>query len=93
MTQLWLVRDVNGTLQAGVANDGARTSTYRLVLESGGRELTEWPEIVLQPGQTWRQPVPTAILPEADLRAVLYRSEDPLAPYREVRISDPGAQG
>lgn len=93
LTQLWLLRAADGSLDVGVANEGREPSTYRLVLRSGQQDLMEWPGIVLEPGRSWRQSVPTATLPETELRAILYRSDKPEMPFREVHVSNPKGPG
>lgn len=93
LAQLWLVRTPAGTLEAGVTNDGRSAVTYRLVLRSGTADLLDRPSIVLQPGQSWRETVPPAIVPASALHAVLYRADDPATPFREVLMSNPKAGG
>lgn len=93
LTQLWLIRAPDGTLQAGVTNDGRSPATYRLVLSSAQAEVLAWPDFILQPGGTWRQAVPQTVIPATPLRATLYRSDQPDTPFREVLMSDPKAGG
>lgn len=90
VTQLWLVPFPDGALEAGVANYGSGRQSYRLVLRSGGRGVKEWQVLDLQPGQTWRDVVSAATPLTLPLVGVLYRSDQPDLPIREVSISRKG---
>ena len=87
VTQLWLLpAHQAGALQLGVANLESRPANYRLELSGAGDVLASWPSIALDPGERWEQSVtlPPSQSGVEDVRAVLYRLDEPGAPYRQV---------
>jgi hypothetical protein len=88
-TQLWLSPQYQGahTLSLGVTNDQGRTTSYRLVLQRGGRVIGTW-NLTLGEGRTWQRPVP--FTGNQTLAAGLYRLPDLAHPYRYVSVG-PGS--
>jgi hypothetical protein len=88
-TQLWLSPQYQGahTLSLGVTNDQGRTTSYRLVLQRGGRVIGTW-NLTLGEGRTWHRPVP--FTGNQTLAAGLYRLPDLAHTYRYVSVG-PGS--
>jgi hypothetical protein len=92
-TQLWLSPQHQSahTLSLGVTNDQGRTTSYRLVLQRGGRVIGTW-NLTLGEGRTWQRPVP--FTGKQTLAAGLYRLPDLAHPYRYVSVGpSSGAAG
>lgn len=94
-TQLWIQPE--GTLgdafRVGIRNRENTVIRYNLEVKLGNFVIQEWPEIVLQPGDTWesRMQMPPSLL-KADwiesrvVSASLYRLEDANSLYRFVTL-------
>ncbi len=83
-TQLSMVPAPDQSVLISVSSAETQALTYRLVLKSGNTNLHEWPSLQLRPGQQWsaRVSLPSPQVPA--LQVVLYRSDAPDQPYREV---------
>lgn len=78
-TQLWMLpatADPTASVRLGVANGEPAATTYRLELRAGGQVIAEWPQIKLDPGQTWEQTL-AAPRVTGGLRAFLTRPDVP----------------
>ena len=93
LTQLWILPTATGEVEIGVHNGGNEDRGYRLVLSSDAEPLQEWAPLTLEPGATWVETVPADAGAGEELRAVLYREEEPSVPYREVVLTEPAASG
>lgn len=90
-TQLWLLPSAEGSsnvVRVGLSNGEAGVTRYRLQLFMRGTVIAEWPEIELQPHQTWEA---TATLPDnradgATVEALLYRNDAPGVIYRRAQL-------
>ena len=74
-----------------MTNDQGRTTSYRLVLQRGGRVIGTW-NLTLGEGRTWQRAVP--FTGKQTLAAGLYRLPDLVHPYRYVSVGpSSGAAG
>ena len=66
--------------------------TYHIQVTVDGQVGWDWPEVQLEPGESWTSP----IVLRADravtgtIEAVLYRLDDPTTIYRQVKLQHTG---
>jgi uncharacterized membrane protein len=89
-TQSWinLEQGQTGAVDLGLENDESQAETYRLRLSVDGRQVREWREVTLRPGQKWST---SSSLPSRRGQRVaelaVFRTDDPARVYRKVTVS------
>jgi uncharacterized membrane protein len=89
-TQSWINLDQGqtGAVDLGLENDERQAETYRLRLSVDGRQVREWREVTLRPGQKWS--TSSSLPPKRGQRVAelaVFRSDDPARVYRKVTVS------
>jgi uncharacterized membrane protein len=96
-TTLWLAPDgkqvgssvaVHRGARIGVQSEEFAPTSYRLEVRVNGQVANVWPELRLEPNQTWQAQL---VLPDAaraamEVEAILYRVDAPGIVYRQVRF-------
>ena len=92
-TQLWIQPEGTSAFRVGVQNRENSVVRYNLEVKFGDFVVQEWPEITLQPGDTWqsRMQLPSTLLSvdwieSKVISASLYRLEDANRLYRFVTL-------
>jgi uncharacterized membrane protein len=90
-TQLWLLPSDDGSsnvVRVGLRNGEAGVTSYRLQLITRGVVIAEWPEVELQPHQTWEDiaTLPANRTDGTTVEALLYRNDAPGVIYRRAQL-------
>lgn len=89
VVQLWMLPvegQARNGLRVGINHLGAREAKYRLWVHLDGYMLREWREVRLGSEESWEAEftLPPQWRGQGRVEAVLYRSEAPQVPYRQV---------
>lgn len=87
-TTLWMLPNDDLSKQAkltvGVSSSELEITRYRLSVLSNGREVENWDEISLAPGENWEANLDLTVSNGSVIQANLYRLDDPETVYRQV---------
>jgi uncharacterized membrane protein len=89
-TTMWLLPQDNNpeSVSLGVSSSEFEPVRYKLVIEVDGQAAKEWNNIVLEPGQEWRNAfdLPPLAEDKQEVEALLYRADSPGTVYRNVTL-------
>jgi len=88
-TQVWLLPDSNNQVTLGLHNDEGHTEIYQVQVSLNGVLVQQWTTVTLTSGANWQQQLTLKASPGMQLRAVVYRQEQPGVAYRMVSFKFP----
>lgn len=94
-TELWARPDSaqgQTVFDIGLRNSESSKLEYKLEVKVGEDLVYDSSAIALIPGQTWEKAIALPLSVNAEVRALLYRMDDPGTVYREVVLSRGGKQ-